>query len=378
MSANKNQHYVPKAHMRPFCPRNGEAINLYNISGDRLVGGASIKGQCSRNFFYGKDGELERLLQSWEGNYATAVSKAMADPALVDEKELSDIRDFAVLQTLRTFGCIEKNMKMFDQLEGDIKLAGKGKKLPAGMEPITLEAAMRMAIAAFPKAAKSVSDLDACIVVNETAHEFITSDDPAIHSNRFHFQRLQRDGFGLGSAGAMLFLPLAPKLYFMAFDKGVYRVPERRGNLVTVRSADEVASFNELQHLHARENLYYSGAATGEGLPAEFKKFAGRRPAEWHVLRYLEKIGESTHGEHFISAESLALEPGREFISMFHQVHVRPNRWPDLLKYRLRPKFVETGTGAGCIRPTSPAFPEWKIRQTILARKRLFGKPVHL
>jgi hypothetical protein len=36
--------------------------------------------------------------------------------------------------------------------------------------------------------------------------------------------------------------------------------------------------------------------------------------------------------------------------------HAHPSRWTGLLKYRLRPRFVDTGTGAGCIRPTMQSF----------------------
>jgi Protein of unknown function (DUF4238) len=90
------------------------------------------------------------------------------------------------------------------------------------------EGAIVMAMRHFVKTRKDIADLDTCLIVNKAPRQFITSDDPAIHTNRFHFQRLKSGGFGFASAGAMFFLPLSPRLAFMAFDGNVYIAPDRQ------------------------------------------------------------------------------------------------------------------------------------------------------
>lgn len=361
MSHNKIQHYVPKCHLRPFCPDGKRAaINLYNISRDKLITGAPIRGQCARDFFYGKDGTLERLLQGWEGDYATIVAKASSDPRSIDREDLAFLKEFTLLQTFRTYGYVEKVIELSEMQHSDMKAASsEGQRLPPRMVD-DVDQAVLMAVRQFIRSKDHVNDLDACLIANETRQEFITSDDPAIHTNRFHFQRLRKNSFGLGSSGAMLLLPLTPKLEFVAFDGNVYLIPERQDNFVAIRRVEEISAFNELQLLNARENLYYSEQETGAALVAEFKRCEAQRPRVWNAIDYFEKTDDTKHAEHFEKVEAMSLEPGREFLVAFHQIHVRPSRWTGILKPRLRPKVVDTGTGGGVIRPDCVIYNEWK------------------
>src|SRR5436190_22984104 len=120
MPQNKLQHYVPKCHLHHFCLESGgSAINLYNITRDRLIEGAPIKRQCARNYFYGQDGSLERALQEPEGAYAAIVAKAANEPGSITSMELARLREFTLLQTLRTYGYVEKLMAMSDRHYAD-------------------------------------------------------------------------------------------------------------------------------------------------------------------------------------------------------------------------------------------------------------------
>jgi Protein of unknown function (DUF4238) len=355
MPQNKLQHYVPKCHLRPFCSDpQGFAVNLYNISRDRLIKDAPIKGQCARNYFYGEDGLLERALQEPESAYGAIVAKARSDTGSITSKDLAFLREFTLLQTFRSYGYAEKLMAMSDRRYADLQAAAPAKPLPPRIMA-NVDQAVVTAVRYFVKTRKHIRDLETCLILNEAQREFITSDDPAIHTNRFHFQELRKDAFGLASAGAMFFLPLTPKLAFMAFDGNVYFPPTSGTNTVVIRNDDDVSPFNELQLLHARQNLYYANAATGEILVSEFRRHAGRRPKTWHEFSYFEKIGESDKGEHFQSVEAMMnLEPGRTFLSALQTVHVHPSRWTGLLEYRPCPRFVDTGTSTGCIRPDHP------------------------
>jgi hypothetical protein len=63
MPAQKNQHFVPRAALKPFTlSSEGAAINVFNIKRDRAVQDAPVKGQCARDYFYGKDLKLENKL----------------------------------------------------------------------------------------------------------------------------------------------------------------------------------------------------------------------------------------------------------------------------------------------------------------------------
>lgn len=99
----KNQHYVPRAHFKPFSLDSaGKAINIYLLHKDRPVWGAPITGQCARSYFYGEDGKLEKLLGRMEGAYGGLVSKLADESFRPDEQDQWLLRYFILLQFLRT------------------------------------------------------------------------------------------------------------------------------------------------------------------------------------------------------------------------------------------------------------------------------------
>jgi len=71
-----------------------------------------------------------------------------------------------------------------------------------------------------------IEDLKISIVKNETHPDFVTSDDPSIFTSRFHFQKLRQPNFGIGSSGALFFLPMTPTLLLMCHDGDVYTIPK--------------------------------------------------------------------------------------------------------------------------------------------------------
>ena len=56
MAELKNQHFVPRCLLKPFSFKGeGRWIELYNIRHDKLIERAAVKGQCARNYLYGKE-----------------------------------------------------------------------------------------------------------------------------------------------------------------------------------------------------------------------------------------------------------------------------------------------------------------------------------
>src|SRR4051794_297838 len=103
MPSHKQQHFVPRCHLKPFSidqDQAGAAINLFNLSRLKHVQNAPLKGQCARHYFYGEDLVLEKLLQEIETRYGSALSKIQGNHQLADA-EISDIRTFAYLQYSR-------------------------------------------------------------------------------------------------------------------------------------------------------------------------------------------------------------------------------------------------------------------------------------
>src|SRR3546814_20350580 len=74
MAFNKNQHFVPKVHLRPFS-LDGEnlAISLINLRQMKPIPNAPVKNQCSSDYFYGRDPKLESAINFVENNYGEVV-----------------------------------------------------------------------------------------------------------------------------------------------------------------------------------------------------------------------------------------------------------------------------------------------------------------
>ena len=56
----------------------------------------------------------------------------------------------------------------------------------------------------------NIADLRLSLVINEASLDFITSDDPAVFSSRYHADVLE-DNFGVGAIGVFFVLPLSPR-----------------------------------------------------------------------------------------------------------------------------------------------------------------------
>ena len=53
MADNKNQHFVPKAHLKPFSvDGEGKAIHLFNLDAGRAIPNAAVRKQCSHDYLW--------------------------------------------------------------------------------------------------------------------------------------------------------------------------------------------------------------------------------------------------------------------------------------------------------------------------------------
>lgn len=212
MADNKNQHFVPKGHLKPFSvDGEGKAIHLFNLAAGRAIPNAAVRKQCSHDYLYGRDAQLERAIQTIEGAYGSAIQRLViqgADPTGLDRLVL---RRFVLLQHLRT----EAASVSASQIAA--ALAQLPRVLPDG-EAFDPKAAMLEAVQAamlfYARSMKIVDDLQMTLVRNRTATPLVTSDDPAVLTNRWHLQNPRARGlaFGVRSGGAVMLLPLSPEL----------------------------------------------------------------------------------------------------------------------------------------------------------------------
>ena len=76
MASNKNQHFVPRCHLRPFTKGEEDAaICVFNLDRQKVIESAPVKNQCSGDYFYGKNELLEQAIQSLETAYGHVIKE---------------------------------------------------------------------------------------------------------------------------------------------------------------------------------------------------------------------------------------------------------------------------------------------------------------
>lgn len=343
MPALKNQHFVPRCHLRPFT-LNGEgvAINLFNFARRRAVPNAPVKNQCSADYFYGKDLHYEKKMQEIEGLYSAAISRISIPGYTLTCDDREVFRAFWVLQHLRTEAASRAFAAMSDEV---VDTTGAPEEFRT-----SIAEAVQLVMPAVPEMVSVVEDLKVCLLRNRSAVDFFTSDDPAIYTNRWYLrpghERLGAPG--LAKSGTICLLPLTPRHLFLAYDGDVYSLPLANG-WVDVKSDNDVRMLNQQQLLTAMANVYFREIADATSIGREFDESAARRIPSRHRINHavLDSDDGVTKRYRITTAEEAR---GQDALIHSEKLYPRPSGWPDFLRWRAGAATYSNGTGVGYVR----------------------------
>ncbi len=345
MPALKNQHFVPKCLLRPFTiAGNGRSINLYNLRHKQSITNAPIKGQCARNYFYGKDGKIEQMLSAAEGGYSRIMQRIIAG-GKEDERDLENLRFFTYLQLLRTEMALERARSAYQKMHVGV--------FRENVEDTVTPSDHQLMIGSLKSCIDThryICDLKPRLIENRTRAEFVISDDPSIFTNRFAFQRLRDGSFGIGSSGALFLMPLAPRLCFVCYDRQVYTAPDLSNGRIVLTKESDVEAVNEFQYLKAAENIYFGQWDDREHIENSFEAVRERRPKEWAEIKHLIPDGVDEIGERYVLGTfDEARQAGHSMIQLTSR-HPEPTRWLSAITYRSSPRTFYNGSAAGHVR----------------------------
>jgi hypothetical protein len=365
MANNKNQHFVPRCHLKPFTKDGaGAAINLFNLTYGRAIPHAPVKNQSSRDYFYGKDPKLESAINVVENGYAEVVTDILGKLGPVMPGHQIVLRRFTYLQYLRTEAqaraMAEHAFAMTDLPDLEIDRPSLKEAMREAVQTAMLHYASSMRI---------VDDLKVRLVRNETSIPFFTSDNPAVLANRWHQRdpRTKGRSFGVGKAGSIFLLPLSPGVLCLLYDGDVYSVPKDAG-WVIARKAEDVRLLNEHQILNCATNLYFRDWSTREAIGAQVGEVAlGRPKVAMEVVTAV--LGETTAwGSRYDVVPKASLKPGQEALIHVLTNHPRPSGWPSFLAFRHGGKVYGNNTGAGYTR-------RWCIEQGFVSGTGYYKQP---
>jgi hypothetical protein len=345
MADRKNQHFVPKALLKPWTlGEEGKAINLYNIRSDRGVRNAPVKNQCSRDYFYGADLRIETWLGRGEGVYSQTLAPLPIDDAQQTAASLEILRDFTYLQQIRTERSLAEEARMLREMYDHIFHGS----LPDGEEIPSHEEIVAEAIDRWRQTSLSLHDLKGVLVINESPIPFVVSDDPAVHTNKLHTHRLRHSNFGIQQSGMMLTMPVSTRLAVLFYDGDVYTIPDKVGFNLTIQSENDARAFNELQFIKANENIYFQDWNQLDAIREGFAAVRDRRLDVHFRFNLLVPI-EGHEGRYRVS-DDISLTPEGSSIIHLESVSFYPRIWPSKLRYRHDMHGYSDGSAAGYAR----------------------------
>lgn len=350
MPKNKNQHYVPQVYLRSFsCDTDGEErkrTNCFLIKAEKFLKGVSIRDQCSKAFFYGKEEIFDDFTKIFEGGHGQTM-RALRNFGNGEPVYLNRLTRFFLLQYLRTPHMLEQRRYMREQAEG---MVFGDARLEISEFKDEREMQHQLYIAA--KETDILDDLEVVLIRNRTKVPFITADNPAICLNRLHSQRFGDHTSGLITSGLLAVMPLDPVWSYFAYDREVYSVAHKE-SVMELRNENDVHRLNQLQAIMAINCLYFADISAVPHVLRAVRDATPRRRESWNEFWEGILVDEDQQVEIYRRAtpEDRAIKTDR--ILSWSPVMPTPHTWPTFIKYKLRPKGCDTGAAAGFIRPAA-------------------------
>ena len=256
----RRNHFVPKFYLNLFASAE-RRIHLYNLARSKAFQNASIRNQCYRRNFYGKDDDIENYFSKIEDATAPHLQEIIAKGVL--PRTYSDghyaLLAFVASQIARTPLWANNHVQLLDKM---VEQIFSGQRVPHDFNPegagVGPDFPIAVGLESFVFRLICYLDLKAHLVVSPN-EEFLTSDNPVFRYNQY-CECVQYQGvLGDLSKGLQIFLPLSPRFLLILYDGKVYE-PRLLSKLRRISKANlaDMASLNHMQLLGAEKNIYFS------------------------------------------------------------------------------------------------------------------------
>lgn len=359
MAINKNQHFVPKTHLRHFSTDvNRRMINVWLHKYNKIIYGASIKDQCSKSYIYGKDLEVEEMFQHPEGILGKIITE-LNESQNHERETLTQLLFLWLLQHIRSERALTEHVLLMAAMRDMVLLGDEGsEKLKQWLGPVTgTEEAIKITLESTREIFSAIADLKCVLLINNTKNGFVMSDNPAVSSNKLVIMRYPKyRNWGLGGAGLYIYMPLSPRIGFFAYDKHVYALSGRKESLCNLNESD-VKSLNQLVYLLSNHAVVLPPFGDAEDITKSLSEVKDFKP-------------ESTARVNFAMEDEFQKNPGHKRFSVASKDEIEKQRRSTLLhfettppifkshfpklKIKTRAMFIDTNSGAGLKRYVPP------------------------
>lgn len=234
MAQGKNQHFVPQFYFKKFS-KYGNNICLFNLNNNKFVNLASIKGQCSKNYFYSKDKMVETEFSKLESGGNGLISRIIKNQNIscLNKEEKQNLKDYILFQHGRTKYARDAEEEtanaMFDMLKPDFLRYAKKEGIKITKEKVNdlkIKSNSKTSLLVSMTSGSLLHDLDMILLENKTSMDFIFSDNPVVFFNSFFNEKTWQGTQGIASTGLQIYFPLNSKFALFIFDPNFYEFPQ--------------------------------------------------------------------------------------------------------------------------------------------------------
>ena len=260
MPEYKKQHYVPQFYLKRFST-DGKRINIWNMQRKKIIYSGSLKAQCYKDYFYGKQLGVEKIIgETIEGAVASIfenIEKHSILPEPISAEHFALVI-YMLVQYGRTKYAADSLNEVNDWL---MRHMYRGKANAEGIDidqyKISIEDAPLVSLGISIQGYPLLLDLNYNLLVNKTEVEFVTSDNPVVFYNQFFSFRENVSSTGVRTKGLQIFLPIDPLNLLVFYDPWIYSIERSRRRIVEVSLEKDVHTINTLQMCSALNCVYF-------------------------------------------------------------------------------------------------------------------------
>jgi hypothetical protein len=337
MPTNKGQHYVPQFYLRNFSS-DRNSIAFYSVKSSASFNTASIKGQCCKDYFYGKDIQPDKALREIETEAAIIIKKIISARQLPPKlsKDHKVLMTYVLLQHARTVNAGTEYDEAADRQIKHIFIRCRGDKRPEDLKGVRIkwDNAVKQSLIHTMEVYPLVLDLELLLITVDSGKYFITSDNPVVLYNQYLEERNYASNTGLQSIGLQMFFPLSPDCLLLCFDSWVYDIKPSNQRTIKISRAADVRKINELQLLNAVENIYFNPILSdSKVIDKTFNKIRERRRSHAiNLCSWIQEADERNDSEFMgLFREDIKNDLELSFI----RVNDRANKWKEEVMQRI-------------------------------------------
>lgn len=256
MGKPRSHHFVPQFYLRRFSD-DGRSIRILNKSSDRIIEGASIKGQCAVDNFHGWHELAESTLATIEGACAASIDRLIrsTSPPAPNTTDYSNLLLFVALQSERTVQSADVSNLLTDKL-AKMMVEGRPEFDDIDLDKFVIKEKfpVAMPIAVALEAFDYLRTLEMKILTAGGEWGFVTSDNPVVRYNASRADVWWEGVTGLDCEGLQIFLPLSRKICLYLFDPASYPAPANTPTRVL--GLEDTLKINALTILNSGRNVY--------------------------------------------------------------------------------------------------------------------------